>query len=342
MADKKSERKLFVGIDLGTSKTAILASNEYKGEIPTVVGWPKDMIAKKMIKKEILFGDEALKMRLSLDMCKPLEKGILKDDEKEKKAAGEILRHAINLAKSDLKDPEIFAIVGAPAQTDHINKTTLLEVAREITENIMVVSEPFAVSYATEKMNNSLIIDMGAGTIDLCRMHGTFPESSDEVSLNKAGDHIDEEIYNRIMKSYKGAGITMNMVQKWKEEYGFVGDPKKRIEVSVPLDGKDKNIDITEEVKGGCESVMEDLVNAIKGLISSYDPEFQSEIKKNVVLAGRLSRLKGLKEYLQGRLSSLGDVRISLVDDHIYTGARGCMILAKDMPQDHWNQLKME
>jgi rod shape-determining protein MreB len=342
MKDEKNGKKLFVGIDLGTSKTAILASNGYKGEIPTMVGWPKDMIAQKLIKKDILFGDEALKMRLSLDMCKPLEKGILKDDEKEKKAARELLGHAINLARKGKGDSEIFAIVGAPAQTDHINKTTLLEVSREITDNMMVVSEPFAVSYATGLMNNSLIIDMGAGTIDLCRMHGTFPDPSDEISLNKAGDHIDQEIHDRIMNSYKGAGISMNMVQRWKEEFGFVGTPKKRIEVLVPLDGKDKNIDITEEIRGGCESIMDDIINAIKGLISSYDPDFQSEIKKNILLAGRLSRLSGLKEYLEGRLSSLGDVRISLVEDHVFTGARGCMVLAQEMPQEHWNQLKLD
>jgi rod shape-determining protein MreB len=299
------------------------------------------MISQKLIRKDILFGEEALKMRLSLDMCKPLEKGILKDDDREKRAARELLSHAIELAKGSLKDPDIYAIVGAPAQTDHINKTTLLEVSRELTDNIMVVSEPFAVSYATGKMNNSLIIDMGAGTIDLCRMHGTFPDPSDEVSLNRAGDHIDKEIHDRIMKNYKGAGITLNMVQKWKEEYGFVGSSGKRIEVVVPLDGKDKNIDITEEVRGGCESIMDDVVNAVKGLISTYDPEFQSEIKKNIILAGRLSRITGLKDYLKGRLSTLGEVGITLVEDHVYTGARGCMLLAKEMPEQHWQQLKL-
>lgn len=344
MSEKKGKEpaKLFVGIDLGTSKTAVIASNSYKNEIPSIVGWPKDMIAKKMLKKDILFGDDAIRNRLSIKMSRPLKSGILKDTEEDRLAAKELLKHAIDLAKGKMTDTKIIAIVGAPSQTDHVNKTALFEVAREIMDSMMVVSEPFAISYGVDRLNNSLVIDMGAGTIDLCRMHGTFPEAGDEVSLNKAGDHIDNEIFDLITKNYKGASITKTMVQKWKEEFGFVGSPKKRIEVEVPLDGKDTVIDITDEIKEGCGAIMGDLVNAVRGLISSYDPEFQAEIKKNIILAGRLSRIKGLREYITEKLSSLGDVNVELVDDHIYAGAKGCMMLAKDMPEDHWKQVSLE
>ena len=39
----------------------------------------------------------------------------------------------------------------------------------------MIVSEPFSVAYGLGRMSDVLCVDIGAGTTDLCRMHGTIP-----------------------------------------------------------------------------------------------------------------------------------------------------------------------
>lgn len=343
--DKESSKKentLFVGIDLGTSKTAFVSSNGFEDMIPSIVGWPKDMVAKKFLSKDILIGEEVYKNRLSLTLSNPMKNGIINNTDRDREAAKKLLNHTLNLAKKGLDHDKIFVIVGAPAQTNHINKTSLLEISNNIANSIMVVSEPFVVAYGINKMNHSLIIDMGAGTLDLCRMHATLPEDGDEVSITKAGDFIDQQILDLISRNYKGASLTIQMVQKWKEKYGYVGKPDKKIEVEVPLDGKDTLIDITEEIREGCESIMDDLVKAVKELISSYDPEFQPIIKKNIILAGRLSQIKGLIPYLKKRLEEIGDVEIEIVDDKIFSGARGALELSKDMPPDYWDQVKMD
>jgi hypothetical protein len=56
---EESNETLCVGIDLGTSKP-ISASNGERHVIDSYVGWPVDMVARKLVKKPFLIGHEAL------------------------------------------------------------------------------------------------------------------------------------------------------------------------------------------------------------------------------------------------------------------------------------------
>jgi hypothetical protein len=63
---------LHVGIDLGTSHSAISASNGARHVVDSYVGWPVDMVARKVLKKSVLIGREALENRTMLDLRRPL------------------------------------------------------------------------------------------------------------------------------------------------------------------------------------------------------------------------------------------------------------------------------
>ena len=69
---EESNEPLCVGIDLGTSRSSISASNGERHVIDSYVGWPLDMVARKIIKKGILIGREALDNRSMLDLRRPL------------------------------------------------------------------------------------------------------------------------------------------------------------------------------------------------------------------------------------------------------------------------------
>jgi rod shape-determining protein MreB len=77
-AAKKDHGVLYIGMDLGTSRTSVSASNGVRETVYSVVGYPKDVVSKKLLKKDVLFGKEAMEKRLSLKLYKPLEKGVLK------------------------------------------------------------------------------------------------------------------------------------------------------------------------------------------------------------------------------------------------------------------------
>ena len=73
------------------------------------------------------------------------------------------------------RDQLIYGVVGVPAQATGKNKTAIIEITKDIFDSVMIVSEPFTVAYGMERMSDILVIDIGAGTTDLCRMHGTVP-----------------------------------------------------------------------------------------------------------------------------------------------------------------------
>lgn len=339
---KKNEvidETLYIGIDFGTSKTAVVASNGVREYITTIVGWPKDMIAAKFLQKSILLGDDALKNRLALNLYRPLEKGIIKNTDKDKDAARELIKHVIGIATQGKEYKKVLAVIGAPAQTDHVNKQSLQEVCSNIVDSTMVVSEPFSVAYSTGALNNALVVDIGAGTTDLCRMHGTLPNEDDEYSTNKAGDHIDDQLLEGVTRRYKGAAVTKNMCQEWKEKYGFMGKAPEQIQVEVPLEGKQNLVDITPEMQKACESIVPDIIEGISQLVATFEPEFQEELKQNIIVAGGGSGVRGIEAFIEQNMTKIGGGKVKGVKDPIYAGAEGALNLAMEMPPDYWEQM---
>src|ERR1700759_343708 len=118
---------LNVGIDLGTSRSSISAPNGKRHVVESYVGWPLDMVARKVLKKPVLIGREALDNRTMLDLHRPLEHGLIKEgSEKDLEAARELLRHLLSLVRSkNGKRQSVRAVVGVPAAAMRTNKRHL-------------------------------------------------------------------------------------------------------------------------------------------------------------------------------------------------------------------------
>ena len=55
---------ILLGIDLGTSRSSVVALNGVRKTIDSYVGYPKDAVSRKMLKTDVLFGKSALDNRL--------------------------------------------------------------------------------------------------------------------------------------------------------------------------------------------------------------------------------------------------------------------------------------
>lgn len=336
---RKEDSVLFVGIDLGTSRSSISTSNDTKKWIQSYVGWPKDFISMQVVGKPVLFGDEALDNRLSLDLCRPLEHGLIKEGiERSEEAVKEIIQYLISLA-DPAPEQKIYAVVGVPADTLKVNKLAIRNAVSEFVHSLMVVSEPFAVAYGLNLLNNALVIDIGAGTTDFCIMHGTIPSEEDQKTILTAGDYIDDQLFSYLKEKYPNATFNKNMVRSFKEQYSFVKDIEGGIDVDIPVDGKPVGHDIKNEIKRACESIIPALVETTSEMIAKFDPEFQVKIKNNIVLAGGGSLIRGLHEYLHDSLKEYGPCRIVSVEDPLFAGSDGALKLAQDMPAKNWEQL---
>ena len=197
-------------------------------------------------------------------------------------------------------------------------------------------------AYALDKIEHTLVIDIGAGTTDLCRVYGTVPTPIDQMHVNFAGDFIDAQLIAEIQKKYAGAQITKDMARRWKEEYSCVGsssgDP---IIVDFSIEGKAMSLDITDCVSAACEKIVDPIVASVKELIAGSNPEYHDAFRRNMILAGGGSGIQGLGEMIEERLSDLGDVEVLTVEDPLELGAMGGLRLAMEVPEDMWKNLTL-
>jgi len=205
-----------------------------------------------------------------------------------------------------------------------------------IVDSVIVVSEPFLVAYGLGFYNNALVVDIGAGTLDMCRMHGTIPDDEDQRTLYKAGNFIDEQFHSLLQDKIQDSPISRHLATAIKERYAFVSPITEGISVGFQVGGKPVLYNIAQELKSACESVLPDTLAGIRELITTFEPEFQDELRNNIVLAGGGSQIKGFPEVIETNLAEFGSARVKAVDDPIYAGALGALKLAQDMPDSEW------
>jgi rod shape-determining protein MreB len=338
---------LYLGIDLGTSRTTVSASNGVRESIASYVGYPRDVVSRKLLKKEKLFGEEAISKRLALDLYRPLGNGVIKDSdnggaesEANLRAARDLIAEIIRRARP--RDDElVYAVIGAPAQASIRNKEAILAAARESVDSVMLCSEPFSVAYGLDWLEDVLVIDIGAGTTDLCRMHGTMPEESDQITIAAAGDAVDRLLMKKLEKSCPGAQFTIQMVKAIKERHSAVFDNMEPVIVKLPVAGKPTPFDITDDMREACRSIIPPIVEGLGKLIATFDPEFQERLKNRVLLAGGGCQIRGLALAIEAEMEErLGGGRVMLIEEPVYGGANGALKIAHDMPADYWEKVK--
>lgn len=338
-----SKEPLKVGIDLGTSRSSITASNGERHVIESYVGWPADMVARKVLKKEVLVGRDALDNRSMLELHRPLEEGLIKEgSSRDEAAVRELLRHLLILAGAEPENrngSKVRAVVGVPAASLRVNKQSLRKAMSELVDSLIIVSEPFAVAYGLEALLHSMIIDIGAGTADFCVMRGRLPTEEDQRTLTTAGDWLDDQLETMIRERHPEASFTVHMVRGWKEAHSFVGEPQKPVKVTVPVAGRPTEIDITEPMRLACEAFVPPIVETMFDLLSRVDPEYQERVRHNVILAGGSALVRGLDKRLETELGQLGGGKVRRVDDPVFAGSDGGLSIAVEAPDEDWDRL---
>ncbi len=334
---------LHVGIDLGTSRSSISSSSGARHMVDSYVGWPLDMVARKVLKKPVVIGREALDNRTMLDLHRPLERGLIKEgSEKDEQAVRELLAHLLGLAGVDGKGksrPDVRAVVGVPAEALRVSKQHLRNAMKGLTDSLMIVSEPFAVAYGMDALLHALVIDIGAGTTDFCVMSGHYPTEDEQRTLAQAGDWVDEQLAKMIAERYPEARFSVHMVREWKERSSFVGEPKGAVAVSAPVAGKPTQLDITAEMRSACEGLLRPVVETMLDLVIRVEPEYQERVRHNVILSGGSGLIGGLGPALEKALGEVGGGKVKVVKDPVFVGSDGGLAIALDAPETDWERL---
>ncbi|MCH7729204.1 MAG: rod shape-determining protein [Planctomycetes bacterium] len=343
-----NEEITLVGMDLGSYKTSIACSNGRRDMIPTALGWPKDHVAQAKIGSNIVFGKEIRRRRLILDIVRPFEHGFLKynpveqegDDSEDlarrREAARLIVTHAVSLVAPD-PDTPIYGVVGTPSRASLANKQTIMHAARAAFDAVAVIPEPFAIACSMSEIDEALIVDIGAGTIDICPILGRYPCEDEQVTIGQGGDSIDERLQELLIDL--GAVLPREMVRDIKEKYGFAGQAPEPVVVELFTEDEPQNFNLTETLPAACEIIIKPIVDGIRTVLSKVDPEFRGLLRRNILLGGGGSQLRGLDRELERSLEPSGG-NVRKVYDSAFAGAVGALKIAQLMPVEKWEHLK--
>lgn len=341
----------YAGLDLGTMHTAIASSLGLRRVTQSVVGTPKDDLARMLLGQSHLFGADIETHRQLLKLHRPFERGSLKfsvddqpnatDKTRQIEFAKLLLHHAVSLLEIPESTP-LRIVLGVPAQATMRNKQTLLEIVADLRRPVLLVSEPFALAFSRETPHDqALIIDIGAGTTDVCHYYGAFPDEGDQITVGYGGDHLDLELQTRIQETFPEANVSLNSIRRMKERYGFVGAATEPVIVRLPVrNGAPRDFDLTELLELGCRELADRVVTAIETVLTRIDPEHQSTALQNMVLAGGGSCLRGLDRYVERALNHYGAINVTRIHDCVFAGAQGALDLAMRLPESVWKSVE--
>ncbi|NCG57406.1 MAG: hypothetical protein GWP35_10945 [Proteobacteria bacterium] len=232
---------VYVGMDLGTSRTSITTSTGIRTTVWSYVGYAQDHVSKKLLGgRDKVFGEEAVENRMSVNLVRPLDKGVIRDEVDAKRATRDLIEHIIELAEIP-SGSTVYGVMGAPAEASVDSKAHILEAASEFMDSIIVCSEPFSVAYGLDFLADTLVIDIGAGTVDLCRVHGTMPKAEDQRTHHFGGDAIDQKLFDLISEKYTEAQFSTNMVREIKENFANVGRQHDSVLATFPVKVNQQN-----------------------------------------------------------------------------------------------------
>ncbi|MGA2017081.1 MAG: rod shape-determining protein [Opitutaceae bacterium] len=348
---------LIIGLDLGTNKSCILAGAPGSTDItvskvvPTVVGYVKDGIVDGIItgNVRILFGEDALRQRLHVELVAPLAQGVIAHPG----AARDFMQHVRLLADPSGR-AEIRAVVGVPANAGEQAREAVRRAAQGIFARILLIPEPFLAALGfrddsrvkqsgyVDPVVNSLFIDIGAGTSDLCLVQGYFPTREDQISIPFAGDAIDGIIHEELNRTYPNNGLSRLSVREIKEAYAYVGPSRKPLDVKVVIGGKGRTLELGDAIGNACNVLIDKVYPALTALIGYASSDSVVALLQNIIVTGGGSQIRGIDTVLQKRLADDGyespRVRLAGQDFQRYV-ALGALKAARAARENQWQVL---
>ena len=318
---RSSGKSVLVGFDLGTNSSCVLSGSKDSTDydvskvIPTVVGYVKEGIVNGILPggADVYFGDDALENKLHLRLVWPVRDGLVT----EAQAVRDFITNIRNLVIED-DSVELRAVIGVPANADEPARESLRKAVTGIFDRVLLIPEPFLAALGVREdsrlgqknyvdpVTNSLFIDIGAGTTDLCLVQGYFPGPDDQISFSFAGDMIDARIAAGLTKVYPDLKLSDIQIREIKEAHAYCGPSRRPIDVRVIIGGKGRVIEVADIVGDACNELVDRIYESLKVLIERASSDSVGELLQNILVTGGGSQIKGIDAVLQQRMEADG------------------------------------
>ncbi len=290
-----------IALDLGTAN-ARLRINDSENAIdqPSVIAYNKD-------NNEILaVGEEAYAMlgktSAKINVVFPLEGGVI--------AESGLVEELVNIFMAEVCTsrvvmPRVVACI--PGEITEVEKRAIVGAISSFgVRRVLLIETAKAAAFGSGRdimtPHGTMIVDMGAGTIDIAVM--SLGGMSVSKTIKTAGNAMDEEIIKYVRRKH-GLIIGKAMARSCKEAIASVCDPDEN--ASFRLKGRDSlrglpramvinAVDISEAIS----DISNTILNAVVDVLEDTPPELLGDIQMDgIMLTGGLAQLSGMKQLLE-------------------------------------------
>lgn len=323
------KKKLFIGLDLGTSSTKIYIKDfGIVEELPTVIA------LNKRDRSIIAVGNEAKKMfgrnPYNIEVIRPVLKGMVTYFDE----ALLFVDYVLNKIKKNIFP--IFGtnvIIGIPLNLTEVQKKSIIDVGLGSgVKNVYLVEQPIAAALGSnldiDQAKGILITDIGAGTTDiaLISLGGIVIGKSIKI----AGDTFNENIINYIKNKF-GLIIGDSQGEEIKIEIGDISNNKNKsflVKGRDLLTGLPKELNFSSyDLKESIKDSLDEIILNIKDIINLAPPDLLSDISDSgVYLTGGGSLIKGLSDFFEKEIK----LKVELIEEPKYAVVRGLGKIVED------------
>jgi rod shape-determining protein MreB len=315
-----------IGIDLGTANVIVYVRG--KGIVltePSVVALAQDEDSRSP--RIVAVGEEARLMigrtPGSITALKPMRDGVIADYV----ITEHLLRHFINkiAGRVRLFQPEL--MISVPSGVTSVERRAVKDAAiRAGARTAHLIEEPLAAAIGANipisGPSGNMIIGMGGGTAEIAVISlGGIVVSR---SVRFAGNKLDEAIASFIRRRYN-LMIGERTAEDVKIQIGSAlpMDPELTMEVRGRdlIAGLPRTITVgSNEITEAMEPVLQQIVNAVKGVLEATPPELASDIiDKGMVLSGGGALLRNMDKLL----TQVTGVACYVAENPLYCVAKG-------------------
>lgn len=290
-----------IALDLGTANSRLRVNNQKNAiDQPSVIAYNKD-------NNEILaVGEEAYRMlgrtSAKINVVFPLEGGVI--------AESGLVEEMVNIfmaevCTSRIVMPRVVACI--PGEITEVEKRAIVGAISSFgVRRVLLIEAAKAAAFGSGMdimgPHGCMVVDMGAGTIDIAVM--SLGGMSVSKTIKTAGNAMDEEIIKYVRRKH-GLIIGKAMAKSCKEAIACAKEPK--VDLSFRLKGRDSlrglprameisSADITEAIG----DISNTILNAIIDVLEDTPPELLGDIQMDgIMLTGGLSQIKGMKELIE-------------------------------------------
>lgn len=329
----KPEPATLIGLDLGAFATTALASNGRSVTFRSCVG---SASASRISDRDAIVGTDWAELR---HVVEPLAGGRLKflspgcsgaREAELRTALRCLVRHAVSRLAPN-PNGQLFGVMPIPARASDLNRSFLLDAVSGILDACLLVPSPVATAYGLGQLTRTLVVDVGAGTVDMAVFdgEGNLPRHFDQITLPTGLTRTDQTFSDEV-RTQCGIELSLDEARGLREQHGTA---RGHIAGAIVQRQTGEEVCVSDCLKQACRSLVTSITTALQEIAQGG-----TQKPETVVLTGGGSRMRGLSAVIS---ELIPDANVLVPYNLEQCEAQGALAMAQHVPIDSWAQLQL-